>query len=204
MSAKNHHKLSRRKALTIIAGGAGAAGTLPLLEKSAWAQHKHSGVNPAQTLGTSKQKQTALHFFKAQELATIATIAELIIPADEHSPGAKDAEVTAFIDLMVSVSPKATQALWRDGLAALDRQSQQKFSKNFKDLPGAQQVELLTEISNDERDPKTLEERFFRAIKNLTIDGYYTSEIGIHQDLECKGNSYVKEFKGCTHPEHLG
>jgi hypothetical protein len=50
--------------------------------------------------------------------------------------------------------------------------------------------------------PQTLEERFFKAIKNMTIDGYYTSKIGIHQELQYKGNTYLKEFKGCTHPEH--
>jgi hypothetical protein len=36
----------------------------------------------------------------------------------------------------------------------------------------------------------------------MTIDGYYTSEIGIKQELKYKGNTYLKEFKGCTHPEH--
>nr|MBA3438345.1 gluconate 2-dehydrogenase subunit 3 family protein [Pyrinomonadaceae bacterium] len=68
-----------------------------------------------------------------------------------------------------------------------------------------QQTELLTEISKNERKAakdQTPEERFFRSIKNLTIDGYYTSEVGIHKDLKYQGNAYLKEFKGCTHPEH--
>jgi hypothetical protein len=38
----------------------------------------------------------------------------------------------------------------------------------------------------------------------MTIDGYYTSEIGIHKDLQYKGNSYTKDFVGCTHDEHKG
>ena len=103
---------------------------------------------------------------------------------------------------MVSESPEETKALWRDGLAAVDKMSTGKYSKDFNGATPAQQVELLTAISQNERDPKTAEEKFFRAIKNLTIDGYYTSEIGIHKDLQYKGNTYVKEFKGCTHPEH--
>jgi hypothetical protein len=45
-----------------------------------------------------------------------------------------------------------------------------------------------------------VELRFVRAINNLTVDGYYTSEIRIHKDFQYKVNSYVKEFKGCTHP----
>jgi hypothetical protein len=197
------NRLSRRRALRIIAAGTGAAATLPLLENNALTQHKHSSASPTRTIGTNKWNARTLHFFNAQEMTTISTIAELIIPTDQHSPGAKDAEVPAFIDLIVSVSPKDTQALWRDGLTALDRVSRKRFSKSFTESTDSQQVELLTEISKNERNPKTLEERFFHAIKNLTVDGYYTSRIGIHQDLEYKGNSYVKEFKGCTHAEHL-
>jgi hypothetical protein len=203
MSDKSN-RLSRRRALRIIAAGTGAASTLPLLENNSLAQHRHAGASPIRTIGTSNRNARPLHFFNAQEMTTIATIAELIIPTDQHSPGAKDAEVPAFIDLIVSVSPKDNQALWRDGLAALDGVSRQRFSKSFPESTAAQQVELLTEISKGERNPKTIEERFFSAIKHLTVDGYYTSRIGIHQDLEYKGNSYVKEFKGCTHPEHLG
>jgi hypothetical protein len=65
-----------------------------------------------------------------------------------------------------------------------------------------QQIELLKEISKNERSPQTIEERFFRTIKYATVDGYYTSEIGIHKELHYKGNAYLKEFTGCTHPEH--
>jgi hypothetical protein len=36
----------------------------------------------------------------------------------------------------------------------------------------------------------------------MTIDGYYTSKIGIHQELEYQGNTALAEFEGCTHPEH--
>jgi hypothetical protein len=51
--------------------------------------------------------------------------------------------------------------------------------------------------------PQTLEERFFKAIKNMTIDGYYTSEDWYPSGTTVyKGNTYLKEFKGCTHPEH--
>ena len=128
-------------------------------------------------------------------------MADLIIPTDDHSPGARAAETEYFIDLMVSESPAETKTLWRDGLASVEKMSQKMFSKGFAAATADEQTKLLTEISKNEREPKTLEERFFRAIKNLTIDGYYTSES--HQGRPSyKGNSYVKEFKGCTHPEH--
>jgi hypothetical protein len=128
----------------------------------------------------------------------VGEISELIIPADERSGGAKAAEVPAFIDLMVSESPQETKDLWRKGLAAMNTKASGSFVKASKD----QQIAMLTEISKNEMKPATLEERFFKAIKNLTIDGYYTSKIGIHDELKYKGNTYLREFKGCTHPEH--
>lgn len=191
--------ISRRRALKVIAVGVGAASTLPIYENPVLGQHAHAGH--AHPPGT-QLKAGPPKFFTPQEMATITIISDLIIPTDDHSPGAKAAGVPAFIDLMVSESPAETKTLWRDGLGAVEKLSQSKFKTNFNSASPAQQTELLTTISKNERDPKTPEERFFRAIKNLTIDGYYTSEIGIHQDLQYKGNTYLKEFKGCTHPEH--
>jgi hypothetical protein len=189
--------LSRRQALKGIALGVGAS--LPILNQQARAddhEHKHGkAVKAAQT-------KTAPKFFNAAQMALIATISEHIIPTDDHSPGAIAAEVPAFIDLMISESPAETKKLWTDGLAAMDKLSQQKFQKDYNSAAKDQQIALLTEISKNEMKPVTLEERFFRAIKSMTIDGYYTSEIGIHKELEYKGNTYLKEFKGCTHPEH--
>jgi hypothetical protein len=191
-------EISRRRALKIIGVGVAAAGSLPALEVGAFGQHQHGA---AQRPGAG-QAAAAPKFFTPQELALVTTISDMIIPTDAHSPGAKAAGVPAFIDLMVSESSQETRTLWRDGLAAVERMSREKFSAGFDAATEEQRTKLLTEISKDERKPNTVEERFWVAIKNLTIDGYYTSEIGIHQDLKYQGNSFVKEFKGCTHPEH--
>jgi hypothetical protein len=141
-------------------------------------------------------------FFTSPELAAVTIISELIIPSDEHSPGANEAGVPAFIDLMVSESAVETQALWRNGLTAVERLSEKEFGKAFSVAEIDQQVSLLKLISKNEYKPGTIEERFFIAIKGLTVDGYYTSQIGIHQELRYKGNAYLKDFRGCTHPEH--
>ncbi|HYE66630.1 MAG TPA: gluconate 2-dehydrogenase subunit 3 family protein [Pyrinomonadaceae bacterium] len=193
--------LSRRRALKIIGIGVGAAGGLSIYDNPVFGQHQdHSSVK-GQTAKKAKGPQP-LRFFTPAEMAVVTIISEMIIPADAHSPGAKEAEVPNFIDLMVSETPQETRSLWRDGLAAIEKMSQSKFSKAFADASTEQQIKLLTEVSENEFKPKTLEERFFVAIKTLTINGYYTSEIGIHQDLQYKGNTYQKEFQGCTHPEH--
>jgi hypothetical protein len=141
-------------------------------------------------------------FFGAAELVAVSALAEAILPADERSPGATEAGVPGFIDLMVAESPKETQALWRDGLRALDARCRRRSGHDFASVSPEERAALLGELARHERRPRTLVERLFRAAKSLTLDGYYTSEIGIHRELRYQGNAYLKEFKGCTHPEH--
>ena len=45
---------------------------------------------------------------------------------------------------------------------------------------------------------------FFQAIKSMTINGYYTTEIGLRQELGDSGQLFLGQFQGCTHPEHQG
>jgi len=199
----NEKNISRRAALKVIAVGVGTASTLPILENGVVGQHKHPDMQMEQS-PASVPTAEGIKFFNHQEMETIAAISDLIIPSDEHSPGASAAGVSGFIDLMVSESSNETKALWRDGLAAVDRMSERQFSVAFNRADQKQQISMLKAISRNERRPRTIEERFFVAIKSLTVDGYYTSAIGIHQELRYKGNAYLKEFTGCTHPEHIG
>jgi hypothetical protein len=46
------------------------------------------------------------------------------------------------------------------------------------------------------------QDAFSKLLKDLTIDGYYTSKEGLTQELGWHGNTFVADFKGCTHPEH--
>lgn len=198
--------VTRRDAIKGIAAGIGAG--LPVLNSNALAQSgaQQSGHNHSQAEAKAAAPGQAYKpkFFSADQMALIAVISELIIPTDDSSPGAIAAEVPQFIDLMVSESPAETRKSWTDGLAAMDKLSQDRNGTPFVKAAPQQQTALLTEVSRNEKSPQTTEERFFRQIKNMTIDGYYTSKIGIHQELKYKGNTYLKEFKGCTHPEHQG
>ena len=199
----NEKKISRRAALKVIAVGVGSASALQILDNDVLGQHKHPDMQMDRSPAASVPATEVARFFNPQEMETIATISDLIIPTDEHSPGARAAGASGFIDLMVNESPNETKALWRDGLAAVERMSQLQFSAAFIQASQEQQISLLKTISRNERRPKKIEERFFVAIKSLTVDAYYTSAIGIHQDLRYKGNAILKEFVGCTHPEHV-
>jgi len=191
-------EITRREAIKSIGAGAGVIASLPVLGVA----QDHSAHGPARQSAPRPAAAQPLKFFTEEENKTIIEMSERIIPADESSPGAKAAGVSQYIDLIVSESPDTIKQTWRDGLAAINKISRDRAGVNFADATVEQQTELLKEISKNERSPQTIEERFFRTIKNATIDGYYTSEIGIHKELRYKGNSYLKEFTGCTHPEH--
>ena len=203
MMKDDQEQVTRRDAIKTIGVGVGVIASLPVLGNVAGAQeltsHDHSN-HAAQA--TAPAKAQPLRFFTEEENKTVIEMSERIIPADEHSPGAKAAAVNEYIDLVVSESPEATKQVWREGLAAINKMSRDKFAKPFADASADQQIALLKEISKNERSPQTVEERFFRTIKYATVDGYYTSKIGINDELHYKGNSYLKEFIGCTHPEH--
>ena len=67
-----------------------------------------------------------------------------------------------------------------------------------------QQAALLTILASPKN--KAFEDQvgidFFNAIKGLTITGYYTSEIGMKQELGDDGQLFFLEYPGCTHPQH--
>lgn len=200
MMADEKEQVTRREAIKTIGVGVGVIASLPVLGNSQeLASHDHSN-HSAQAAAPAKAQP--LKFFTEEENKTVIEMSERIIPADDHSPGAKAVQVNEYIDLVVSESSDATRQTWREGLAAINKMSGEKFGKPFADASADQHIEMLKEISKNERSPQTVEERFFRTIKYATIDGYYTSEIGIKEELHYKGNSYLKEFAGCTHPEH--
>jgi Gluconate 2-dehydrogenase subunit 3 len=150
----------------------------------------------------STQAPPALAFLTAAQYTTLDALAETIIPTDDHSPGARDARVADYIDLLLSESDDPTQRSWTAGLALLDAESRRRFKAPYARLTLPQATELLTPLATNEDSPRAPLEQFFKATKDATIRGYYTSEIGIQKELEYKGNRILGEFVGCTHPEH--
>jgi glucoside 3-dehydrogenase (cytochrome c) hitch-hiker subunit len=136
-------------------------------------------------------------FFTKQDLALVDELSELIIPADDHSPGARAALVAEYIDLRLSEAfEEAERTQWRDGLKRIEQLSQEMHGKSFLESSPAQRIALLTRISANEMHPSSPEESFFKELKSRTAHAYYTSKIGIHTEMEYKGNVYLKEFVG--------
>ena len=72
-----------------------------------------------------------------------------------------------------------------------------RFRAPFSRLGAGQVDAILQTISRNERTPQTPLETFFVMAKQATVYAYYTSNIGIHQELRYKGNVFIKEFVGC-------
>ena len=139
----------------------------------------------------------------AHQNATVTEISELIIPQTETA-GARDARVNQFIDTVLEDAPAAERESFIRGLAWIDRRSRASSGADFIETPPAAQEALLTVISSrenaapDDRDGV----EFFEAIKRLTITGYYTSEVGMREELDDDGTRYFAEKQGCVHAEH--
>jgi len=137
--------------------------------------------------------QLKLQFFSEEESRLLDRLMEMIIPADSHSPGAHAAKTNFFADLMVATSDDAVKQQWRDGLRLMREESDR-----------SSLGEALRKAAANEGNPQNDLEQFFALLKQMTIDGYYTSATAIHQELEYSGNSYLPAFPECTHPEHQG
>jgi hypothetical protein len=158
---------------------------------------KIAAAMPLVSLHAPQPASATPAFFTADEFRLVDELTEMIIPADEHSPGARGAKVAQYIDQRLAESfEKEPPQLWRDGLRHLEETCQSKHGQRFLSVTDAQRVALLTEMVSGDDEPKTLEGRFFQELKKRTVQAYYTSDIGIHKEMEYKGNTYLDAFVG--------
>jgi Gluconate 2-dehydrogenase subunit 3 len=174
-------EITRRQALAVTAGAAAAA----MAPEAAQAQ----APKPA-ALAAGK-------FLSARELAILDEVAELIIPADAQSGGARAAKCAEYIDarLAESINPLWRQS-WKDDLAEIDEVSIAMFGRPLLDASPAERQRLMERISRNEKSPKENVDHSFVTIKWWVAEAYYTSKIGIHDELKYQGNVYIDEFIG--------
>jgi Gluconate 2-dehydrogenase subunit 3 len=136
-------------------------------------------------------------FFTKDEFALLDVLTDLMIPTDDHSPGAHDAGVAPYIDRTVAEAFLAEdKTSWRKGLAAMDQFSDSTCQCPFLKASKQQQTEMLSKLAANEQHPKTDAEKFFTQLKQTTAFAYYSSSIGIHQDINYKGNVLLDQFVG--------
>ena len=179
--------MNRRDALRLLTAGAVIPALTP--ELFAFYRQAHPGGSYALRTLTSHQNDT------------VVAMIDQIIPATD-TPGAKGARVNEFIDVILTEWAKDEERRnFLDGLADVDKQSNALFGKDFASASPAQQLVLLRSMDEAsaharslEKDPppfwepegrdRQMQGDFFTVFKNMTVHGYYTSEIGFAQELK--------------------
>ena len=188
--------ISRRDVLKSLSLGAAATSVLRVIPlQAAEYAHKMVGAEKAASpAGAYKPK-----FFPDDQYKALLALCDTIIPADAESGGAVQGGATEFIDLLTSENP-AYQLKLGGGLMWLGETCIDRYGKTFLDSALEQQKEILDLIAyqkNAETDPSLSQGvEFFSFLRNLTADGFFTSEIGIKY-LGFMGNKYLKSFPGC-------
>lgn len=147
------------------------------------------------TVGGRSFEETALDqkllsetFFSEDEMQKLEILVDIIIPADEISESASQAKVPDFIEFMAKDQPTYQTPL-RGGLMWLDHQANERFSKPFLNISTKERMEIIDDIAWPEKASKESATgvRFFNVLRNLTVSGFYTTEIGF-KDLGYLGN----------------
>lgn len=152
----------------------------------------------AKPAAAAPEGKSAARFFTPAQHTLVEELTETIIPEDSHSGGAKAAKVTDTIDQYLRETyDENDKALWREGLRLIDLMSQHYNGKTFVNASPEERVAMLTVLSENSHLTELTEVKFFNSLKEMTVGCYYTSKIGIHDDLQYKGNRVIQEYVGC-------
>ncbi len=186
--------MDRRKSLKTLAIGSVASGLF--LNACKTEDKEKEAVEIAPTANDMRMKEEIeadaalqkLHYFTPEEMATIAVIADIIIPKDDVSGSATDAKVPEFIDFIVNDMP-GHQLPMRGGLSWLNIQCFKKYNSAFTQCSSQQQLEMVDAIAYPDKAKPEMKQgvAFFNLMRNLTATGFYSTEMG-WKDIGYIGN----------------
>ncbi len=184
--------VSRRDLLRVIGSSvvlttSGSGVLSPVL-----AQHVHAAVAEAKSLSEGPNYQPKC--FTAHNYQTLKKLADLIIPADQHSAGASDAGAAEYIDFLSSRNAELA-AIFNGGFAWTDEYMRKQYGSDFLSAKPEQQTGFLDRIAykanaTDETLPG---QKFWVWVRNMVVDAYYTSPVGV-KDIGYMGNTVVSQF----------
>jgi hypothetical protein len=188
--------VSRRDVLKSIAVSAAATSVLRVIPAHA-AEMAHQMI--AAEKAAAPARGYTPKFFSAHQYKTLQSLCQTIIPADTDSGGAIEAGAPEFIDLLTSENGDYQLTLG-GGLMWLDSACSDLYGKAYLDCSAEQQTEILDKIAyrKNAMADQALDQgiAFFSFLRNMTADGFFTSQIGIKY-LGYIGNTFLKEFPGC-------
>lgn len=146
-------------------------------------------------------------FLTEDEAGIVSQVAEIIIPKTD-TPGAKEVGVPSFIDLMVKdCYKKEDQDRFRDGLKSFNEAAEKEYGDPFVELDEADQLAFTKKIHDEavkaEQTTKPAPPRpFILMAKELTMLGYFTSEVGATKVLQYE--AVPGRYDGCIPVEQAG
>lgn len=142
------------------------------------------GAISATTMGVLFESFTVLepekhtYFYSATDEDILAEYSEIILPATTQSPGAKAAGVGALIPLIIKECyPPKLQEVFKNGFDTMLAQCKTKFNKEFLSLSHEEKNQLMNELKQQAIE-NNLEPSFFLIARDLTLLGYFSSEVG--------------------------
>ncbi len=178
-------EFSRRDLLARLAAGMS-------IVAAADAQHVHESVAQEKTAQKGPYKPKSL---TAHEYATLQRLSDLILPADEHSPGALAAGAADFIDFLCAASDEMRD-IYTGGILWLDEEMKHRHGgKAFIDDTAEQQTAMLDIIAWRKNQTPELYPgiQFFAFCRRMVADAYYTSPIG-YKEVGYMGNAAMSQF----------
>jgi gluconate 2-dehydrogenase gamma chain len=184
--------MKRRDLFKTATLGFGAAAAASAQEQ----QHIHvATIAPAQAAATPSEWKPQV--LDAHQNETVIQLSELIIPTTD-TPGGKAAKVNEWVDLYLLDLAEDKGHGFLMGLGWLDGYALRLHKQPFVKLTEAEQVKILETLDGASDPALAPGAAFFREIKRLTVQGYYTSKIGI---AELNKNGVPATF-ACTHGSH--
>jgi len=184
-------EISRRDALRRLALAFTATG---LIDRVAAEEVHHMTSQAAAAAGGTYSPKT----FTAPQYRTLERLTDLIIPVENGAPGAVASGAPAWIDMIASENDEL-KASYAKGFAWLDGAMKGRGAADFVSATPAQQTELLDLIAYRRNASPELSPgiEFFTLVRRMTVDAFYTSEIGI-KDVDYRGNSAMASYPSPT------
>ena len=164
-----------------------------------------SGVDASKDLSAPGWKPL---FLDEHQNETLIVLSDLIIPATD-TPGAKEALVNRYIDLVLAAETPETQRAFLNSLGYLDGESIRRYRAAFRYLSGDEQDLLLHALAYPRNASNWTGEEdrvpdpghgHFEALKGRIMTAYYSSQVG-EKELGWDGAFAHGPFQGCEHPE---
>ena len=177
-------ELSRRDVLRRLAVVLAASGTLDRVS----AREVHQIA--AATSGGSYVPR----MLDEREYRTLERLTDLIVPVENGAPGALAAGAAAWIDT-ISSENEQLRKIYKDGIAWLDAAIKERGGTDFLSATSTDQTALLDLIAYRRNQSPELAAgiEFFTWVRRMTVDAFYTSEIGI-RDVDYRGNSGMTSY----------